>query len=169
METTGPEEPAPTPERAGENASTSISATDLKQTYTCDAYAAWLGARGARRMPSRADMTPRVMRKFLSYVALAELVDEGKDFRFRVVGDGIANKQKLPLIGKTLTEVDQLLPGFGTFLRNLYLRTVQQRDALAYRGAYVRAADRHPFTYEAVILPLGDDGETPDHVLVVSV
>jgi hypothetical protein len=169
METTGPEKPAITPAFGGDDPGTSISPDSLKQTYTRDAHAAWLGARGARRMPSRADMTPRVMRKFLSYVALAELIDDGKDFRFRVVGDGIANKQKLPLIGKTLTEVDHLVPGFGTFLRNLYLRTVQQRDALAYRGTYVRTADRHPFTYEAVILPLGDDGETPDHVLVVSV
>jgi hypothetical protein len=120
-------------------------------------------------MPSRADMSPRVMKKFLSFVALAEIVDGGRDLRFRVVGDGIATKQKLPLIGKTLTEVDQMVPGFGTFLRNLYQRTVEQREALAYRGTYVRTADRHPFTYEAVILPLGDDGEAPDHVLVVSV
>ncbi|MBS0274261.1 MAG: PAS domain-containing protein [Proteobacteria bacterium] len=169
METASPEEHAITPEGIGDDPGTSISVDDLKQAYTRDAHAAWHGARGTRRMPSRADMTPRVMRKFLSYVALAELVDGGKDFRFRVVGDGIAHKQKLLLIGKTLADVDHLVPDFGTFLRNLYLRTVRQRDALAYRGTYVRTADRHPFTYEAVILPLGDDGETPDHVLVVSV
>ncbi|HEX4534285.1 MAG TPA: PAS domain-containing protein, partial [Rhizomicrobium sp.] len=129
----------------------------------------WQSVRAGRAMPSRADMSPRVMKKFLSFVALAEIVDGGRDLRFRVVGDGIATKQKLPLIGKTLTEVDQMVPGFGTFLRNLYQRTVEQREALAYRGTYVRTADRHPFTYEAVILPLGDDGEAPDHVLVVSV
>lgn len=169
METPGPEEPTIAPVPGGDDPGTSISPGDLKQAYTRDAHAAWLAVRGDRRMPSRADMTPRVMRKFLSYVALAELTEDGKDFRFRVVGDGIATKQKLPLIGKTLSEVDQIVPGFGSFLRNLYLRTVRQRDALAYRGTYVRTADRHPFTYEAMILPLGDDGETPDHVLVVSV
>jgi hypothetical protein len=169
METPGPDEPVTAHMSGTDDPGTSICPDDLRQPSTRDAYAAWLGARGERRMPSRADMSPRVMRKFLNYVALVELVDGGRDFRFRVVGDGIATKQKLPLIGKTLAEVDRMVPDFGTFLRNLYSRTIEQRGALAYRGTYVRTADRHPFTYEAVILPLGDDGETPDHVLVVSV
>jgi len=167
METAGPGKPAPAPLSGGDWPGTAIAPSDLAQPATRDAYAAWQAARGARRMPSRAEMTPRVMKTFLSYIALAEIVDG--DFRFRVVGDGIAAKQKLPLIGKTLVEVDGMVPGFGAFLRDLYRKTVEKRDALAYRGRYVRTADGHPFTYEAVILPLGKDGETPDHVLVVSV
>lgn len=170
METARPGKPVPASAAAGEAwPATAITPNDLVQPATRDAYAAWQAARGERRMPSRADMPPRVMKSFLSFIALAEIVDGGKDFRFRVVGDGIAMKQKLSLIGKTLTDVDRMVPGFGTFLRDLYRHSVQQRDALAYRGAYVRSADRHPFTYEAVIVPLGDDGETSDHVLVVSV
>jgi hypothetical protein len=169
METASHDKSVSALKRGGEGTGTAIAAADLTQPATRDAYAVWQVARGARRMPSRADMTPRVMKKFLSFIALAEIIDGGKDFRFRVVGHGINSKQKLPLNGKTLTEVDQMVPGFGPFLRDLYRQTVQQRDALAYRGTYVRTADRHPFTYEAVIAPLGNDGETPDHVLVVSV
>jgi hypothetical protein len=169
METAGHGKPAPAPMMGGDWRGTAIAPAGLVQPATRDAYAVWQTQRGARRMPSRADMTPRAMKTFLRFIALAEIVDNGKDFRFRVVGEGIASKQKLSLIGKTLTEVDRMVPGFGTFLRDLYQQTVQQRDALAYRGTYVRKADRHPFTYEAVIVPLGKDGETPDHVLVVSV
>jgi hypothetical protein len=169
METAGHDKPLPAPMPGGDWRGTAIAPADLIRPETRDAYAVWQVARGTRRMPSRADMTPRAMKTFLRFIALTEIVDGGKDFRFRVVGEGIASKQKLPLIGKTLTEVDRMVPGFGTFLRDLYQQTVQQRDALAYRGTYVRKADRHPFTYEAVIVPLGSDGETPDHVLVVSV
>ncbi|HEY8950474.1 MAG TPA: PAS domain-containing protein [Rhizomicrobium sp.] len=167
MEKADPGKPLPAPMPGGDWPGTAIAPPDLALSPTRDAYAAWQAARGTRRMPSRAEMTPRVMKTFLSYIALTEIVDG--DFRFRVVGDGIAAKQKLPLIGKTLTDVDSMVPGFGTFLRDLYRQTVEKRDALAYRGRYVRTADGHPFTYEAVILPLGNDGETPDHVLVVSV
>jgi hypothetical protein len=169
METAGRDKPAPTPMTGGGWQGTAIAPADLIQPETRDAYAVWQARRNTRRMPSRADMTPRAMKTFLRFIALTEIVDGGKDFRFRVVGEGIASKQKLPLIGKTLTEVDQMVLGFGTFLRDLYQQTVQKRDALAYRGTYVRKADRHPFTYEAIIVPLGNDGETPDHVLVVSV
>lgn len=167
MEMAGPNKPAPVPMPGGDWPGTAIAPSELSQQAPRDAYAVWQAMRGTRRMPSRADMTPRVMKKFLSFIALAEIIDG--DFRFRVVGEGIASKQKLPLIGRTLTEVDEMVPGFGTFLRDLYQQTVQRREALAYRGTYVRKADRHPFTYEAVIVPLGNDGETPDHVLVVSV
>ena len=169
MNAAGPDAPVPAPLQGGDNPGTAIALDTLKEMATRDAYATWQAARGARRMPSRADMTPRVMKKFLSVVALAEVIGGGGEFRFRVVGDQIASKQRLPLIGKTLAEVDQMVPGFGAFLKTVYRGTVEQREPLAYRGSYVRTADKHPFTYEAVILPLGDDGETPDHILVVSV
>lgn len=167
MDTPRPDAPAPAP--SGDSPSTSISPDDLKQTSTRDAYAAWQDARAGRQMPSRAAMSPRVMRKFLSFVALVEVIDGGEDFRFRVVGDGIATQQKLPLAGKTTADVDRMVPGFGAFLKGIYQRTLKQRDVQAYRGTYMRTADRHPFNYETLVLPLGDDGETIDHILVVSV
>jgi hypothetical protein len=169
METPGPEEPVIAPMPGDDSPSTSISPGDLQQTYTRDAYAAWLAARGDRHMPSRADMSPRVMRKFLNYVALVEVLNGGEDFRFRVVGDGIATQQKLPLAGKTMADVDRMVPGFGGFLKGIYTRTLKHRDERAYRGTYMRTADRHPFNYETLVLPLSDDGETVDHILVISV
>jgi hypothetical protein len=169
METPGPEEPVIAPMPGSDSPSTSIPPNDLKQTPTRDAYAAWQTARATRLMPSRADMSPRVMRKFLSFVALVEVLDGGEDFRFRVVGDGIATQQKLPLAGKNIADVDKMVPGFGQFLKGIYKRTLKRREALAYRGTYMRTADRHPFNYETLVLPLGDDGETVDHILVVSV
>jgi hypothetical protein len=39
----------------------------------------------------------------------------------------------------------------------------------AYRGWYVREADRRSIYHESVVMPLGDDGQTVDHILVVGV
>ena len=103
METAGRDKPAPAPMTGGGWQGTAIAPADLIQPETRDAYAVWQARRNTRRMPSRADMTPRAMKTFLRFIALTEIVDGGKDFRFRVVGEGIASKQKLPLIGKTLT------------------------------------------------------------------
>lgn len=147
---------------------TAIALEALENPLVLKGLAAWKSARGARRMPAKADLTPRAMIEFLKHTALLRVLDGGEEFVFRVVGDQIALQQGAPVAGKTMAEIDTMLPGHGTVLKRIYQGVMTAGVPLAFRGWYLRPADRHPFCHEVVILPVADDGETIDHLFVVA-
>jgi hypothetical protein len=156
------------PGKPGNRARTGIDLDDLRNPVICEAFTVWQSLCAGRRMPSRAEMTPRAMKGFLKFAALLEVLDEGSDFRFRVAGDAVNIQQSMSLTGMTTADIDARVPGYGARLRSLYARVHRRREAFAYRGTYFRPGDKHSFAHESVMLPLGTDGETVDHVLVVA-
>jgi hypothetical protein len=158
----------PDPRAAEKRASTEIPLDDLRSPVVREALDTWQRLRGERLMPSRADMTPRAMRGFLKHLALLEVLEEGRDFRFRVSGDVVNIQQVMTLQGLSTSDWDARLPGFGAHMRRVYQRVVRRRSPLAYSGLYLRAADQHTFSHESLMAPLGDDGETVDHLIVVA-
>jgi hypothetical protein len=145
-----------------------IALDEIENPVVAKALAAWQAARGARPMPAKAEMTPRAMLGVLKNTALLRVLDGGKEFVFRVVGDQIAVQQGAAVNGKTMAEIDAMLPGHGTVLKRIYQRVLAAGAPLAFRGWYLRPADRHPFCHEVVILPVGEDGATIDHLFVVA-
>jgi hypothetical protein len=146
-----------------------IALPEIENVLTRKAYDIWENARGARRMPSRADMSPRAMSGLLRNTVLVRVIGAGDEFEFRIVGDAIVMAQGASLQGMTMAEIDLLLPGYGSTLHNAYSNTYRKCMPSAYRGWYVREADGHAMFHESLIMPLGDDGETVDHILVVGV
>jgi len=149
-------------------ARTAIALDALENPLVVKGLAAWQAARGSRRLPAKADLTPRAMVEFLKNTALLRVVDGGEEFVFRVVGDQIAVQQGAPMQGKTMAEIDAMLPGHGAVLKRIYQGVMTAGVPLAFRGWYLRPADKHPFCHEVVILPVADDGETIDHLFVVA-
>jgi hypothetical protein len=147
---------------------TAITLEELQNPVVCEALAAWERARQGRPMPSRIDMSPRVMRGFLKHTALIQVLDGGRDFRYRVVGDAVIIQQGVALNGMTTTDLDARIPGYGAQLARAYARVLRHRTPLAYRGLYFRPADKHTFSHESIMAPLGDDGEAVDHLIVVA-
>jgi hypothetical protein len=127
----------------------------------------WNAARGNRRWPAKPDMGPRAMLGLHSNTALIRVLGDG-EFEFRIVGDQIAIQQGAPVQGKRMAEIDQMLPGYGALLKRIFCAVIEAGEPLAFRGWYQRAADKHPFRHEAVVLPVGDDGNTIDHIFVVA-
>lgn len=156
------------PGKNGNRARTGIDLDDLRHPTVCEALAVWQGMRGERRMPARAGMTPRVMRSFIKHTALIEVLDGGLEFRFRVSADLVNRQQGMPLQGMTTADIDLRAPGYGANLNRVYARLYRRCVPLAYRGTYYRPTDGHTFCHESVMLPLSDDGETMDHLLVVA-
>jgi len=156
------------PGKGEHRARTAIEVEDLRNPIVCEALSVWQRLRGERRMPSRADMTPRAMRGFLRNMTLVQVLDGARDFRFRVSGDAVNLQQGMPLQGMTTADIDVRVPGYGSQLKRVYARLYRRREPLAYRGTYFRPGDGHTFSHESVMLPLGDDGETMDHLLVVA-
>jgi hypothetical protein len=132
------------------------------------ALALWTERKGERAFPSREDMTPRAMAAFLRNAALVKVIDGGRDYQFRVVGDAITEIQGNSFQGLTLGEIDKQLPGYGSLLRPTYDLQLARGGPVAFRGHIRRSPVNRAFFHETVTLPLGADGVHIDHILVVS-
>ncbi|HEY8950520.1 MAG TPA: PAS domain-containing protein [Rhizomicrobium sp.] len=146
-----------------------IGLSDLENPLVQKALSIWENARGSRSMPSRADMSPRAMSGLLRNTVLVRVLGQGDEFEFRIVGDAIVQAQGASLQGMTMAQIDLVLPGYGSILHNAYANTWRKRIPCAYSGWYVREADGRSMFHESLVMPLGDDGETVDHILVVGV
>jgi len=145
-----------------------ISLDEIEHPLVRRALDVWNQARRGRAMPAKADLGPRVLLPLLKNTALLKVLDDGEEFVFRIVGDQIRLQQGADVQGKTMAEIDAMLPGHGSVLHRIYTSAIRARAPLAFRGWYLRPADRHPFCHEVVILPVSDDGHAVDHLFVVA-
>jgi hypothetical protein len=145
-----------------------IALAEIQNSLVRKALDIWERARGTRRMPARSDMGPRTLVGLLSNIAVLRVIDGGEEFEFRIVGDQIRMQQGAPVQGKRMAEVEIMLPGYGDVLKQIYRKAYDAAEPVAFRGWYTRAADNHPFFHEVIILPVGDDGATVDHLIVVA-
>lgn len=130
----------------------------------------WKRLAGGRRFPDRNDVTPRDIRGLLRNVVLLRVIDSGRDYEYRIVGDAHVTAHGFCMQGKTLSQMDDYAPGYSAILKPLYDNPVRRRTPLALRGWLSMGEDGAEFVYsESVFLPLGPDDETVDHVLNFSV
>lgn len=146
-----------------------VALNDLHHPLNRNGYALWQATAGARRFPARVEFTPRILRDYLRNLALVRVLDGGKDFEFRIVGDAIVSAQGGMMQGHTCSELDVVLPGYGMVLGAVFRRVCETKAPLALRGAYVRRADDMAILHESLVLPLGADETAVDHILVLGV
>jgi hypothetical protein len=131
------------------------------------ALAYWRSIRGDRRFPARADVHPRDIAGILRHVSLIKC--EGDDFVYRIVGDVIVRSFDLPMQNRKVSELSFEEPGFGAIVRPLLQRCVNNGEVIAVRGRTGRDLIKVNFThYENVLLPLGPDDGTVDHIMTAS-
>jgi hypothetical protein len=138
----------------------------IREAVLHQAMAVWNELKGAARFPSRDTMTPRAMTPFLRNIVLVRVLENGKEYEFRIVGDAIVQVQGGAFQGHTLTEIDAKLPGYGASLRPLYDQIVAAGEPQAYRGHVPDGPVKRAFAHETLLLPLGTDAAV-DHILVV--
>jgi hypothetical protein len=126
----------------------------------------WRERANGKTMPSRADLSPRVLSGLLRNTGLIRVVGDN-EFEMRIVGDALVTAQGASFQGMTTAEIDLILPGYGAALNSVYRYVRRTAQPAAYRGWYVREADGHSVYHESVVLPLSDDGQMVDHLLVV--
>ncbi len=125
-------------------------------------YRYWNGKRRGRSMPARADLAVPELKPWLGYVNLVEVSHDPLDFRYRVFGTHIAQAIGIDLTGQWISQN----PGGVAELRRGYEEVVERKSPLyqihetdRFKGAY-----RH----HRILLPLSDDDETVNMVLVLS-
>jgi hypothetical protein len=117
----------------------------------------WQSKRHGRRMPSRADIVPAELTLHLPQILLADVLDGGRDFRYRLLGTSLTHYFPQRATGKTFTDA---LSAFGAATVAgtiaVYRSIVNERQAALIKGPgeyYHQDAK----TFEAVLMPLSDD------------
>jgi hypothetical protein len=147
-----------------------IALTDIDSPVLQQGIAYWRRLCGERSFPSRDDVTPRGLSSLLRNTTLLRVVDGGKDYDYRIVGDAYVMAHGISFQGKLWSETDKLSPGYHAMIKSIYDRVVRKAEPLAIRGWIERSSQQsEPIYSEYVFLPLGTDGATVDHILVFAV
>jgi hypothetical protein len=118
--------------------------------------ALWRVRCDGRPMPERKDIRPRDLKNYLPDVHLYELVDEGRDFRIRLVGTRFSEAAGYDATGELLSRVT-----FAPARERMFAcaRRVSATEApvygLAERGS---RPNLHDYRIEAVMAPLATRG-----------
>ncbi|MDE2630897.1 MAG: PAS domain-containing protein [Alphaproteobacteria bacterium] len=130
----------------------------------------WRGLCRGRKFPSRAAVTPRGLAGLLRYTTLLRVIDGGKDYEYRIVGDAYVIAHGISFQGKRWSETGNLSPGYQTTIKSTYDRVVRKGEPVAMRGWIERGRETSELVYsEYLFLPLGDDDRTVDHILVFAI
>lgn len=139
--------------------------TDLANPTLAFLRAYWDEKRAGRPMPSRGDIRVPDLREHLPWVMLVEVVDGMKDFRYRLVGTLVTQYFLEDGTGKTVKEAfaSQGEPTVKA-VEAMFRKTARDRMPMRAHGhAGWIAADFEAF--DAIYLPLSDDGETVNMIL----
>ena len=140
------------------------STPELRQALTY-----WQGKCSDRPMPSRADIDPVEMRRWLPGTFLADVFFEpatGRptDILFRVAGTRVGDLYGMELTNRKLSEVD--MDGFRYHAFANYRDAIEQQQPKYSLSRYVDD-DGKPHRYELLLMPLSRDGRACDMLLGV--
>jgi hypothetical protein len=125
----------------------------------------WETRRGAAAMPRRQDVTPADMKAYLPNILLADVVQNGEDFRYRVVGSQL---QRYFSGNPTSMLMSGALAVFGeeTVTRTIgvYQMVMKRRKPLRIRGVGTLYSQQAKL-FDALLTPLSDDGENVNMIL----
>jgi len=131
-------------------------------------HAYWSLKRGSRRMPSRSDVDPSDLRPILPYIMLFDVIDGGRDFRYRLVGTEIERHLRQPVSGRLVGET--LSGEYRAYILSLHRRALAEKAAVYAENTYDE--ERSGFAIVAsykrayrLMLPLSKDGMSVDMML----
>lgn len=106
----------------------------------------WQSKRGERPMPDRADIHPSDFTRMLPSMAIIEVIEGGRDFRFRLFGSELANWMHCDRTNQCFSE---MLPAPGSDL------TAEQVQKRWYAIARATLANARPLFWKAPVLSAG--------------
>jgi len=131
-------------------------------------YAYWSAKRGERAMPSRADLDPGDLKTLLPHILLIDVLEDGADFRYRLVGTEIERHIGRPLTGRLISEI--LSGEYLDYIRSLHRRAIAEAVPVYSennfndgRSGFALIAD-FKRAYR-LMLPLSRDGTRVDMLL----
>jgi hypothetical protein len=139
---------------------------EIESTSVLAVMELWNELRGPRQFPSRTEITPRRFAKYLRFITLFEVLDDGADIEFRVMGDAAVVAFGGTFHGKRKDSLNQLQPGFGDVMARVCGHVVRTRTMLPVKG-WFQQSKGDAFYQEAIFFPLGENEAIVDHILCV--
>jgi hypothetical protein len=125
-------------------------------------YDAWQEMRGSRPFPSRRDIDPIRLKFILGRLILVDVIDDGADFRVRLHGSDLANRVGFDMTGQLLSAHPQ--SDYRKAVAERFQNVIADRLPHHYRHDRVLGGRRH--RYDALVLPLSEDGDNINMLLV---
>ena len=129
-------------------------------------YRYWDGKRNGRLMPSRADLDPLEIPRFLPDICLVDVVPDARKYVYRLIGTNEAAMRGRDPTGLAVGE-----GYFGTSAQSVFLNydgVTESRAPRIDRDPSITSDDRF-IKHESIFLPLSDDGEHVNMILVFTV
>ena len=147
-----------------------IALAEIDSAVLLQGAAYWRGLCRERKFPARTDVTPRGLAGLLRYTPLLRVIDGGKDYEYRIVGDAYVMAHGVSFQGKRWSETEKFSPGYHATIKSAYDRVIRKGEPVAMRGWIERGAKKSELVYsEYLFLPLGDNDDAVDHILVFAV
>lgn len=138
-------------------------ASKIPEPQLRDLYDYWNGKRAGRRWPSRDDIEPQEIAGLLPYVMLVDVLEDGRYFRFRLIGADVA-------IGVDPTgklQHEEVPEGiYRDHITALFRRGATGPGALYSRSTYDYTRIQGPRGVSRLFMPLASDGETIDMMMI---
>jgi hypothetical protein len=128
-------------------------------------YRYWQSKRQGRAMPARRDLDPAEVPGLLPHLTLIEVV--GERFRYRLVGSRVVQDFGRELTG-TFVGSHVNPPEYARAICSIYERVCATRQPVFTTGEY-RSPSQLSHTVSRLLVPLGDDGETVNMILLTRV
>lgn len=119
----------------------------------------WLRKRGdAPAPPPRSALDPAELRAHLGSLALIEQIDEGRDYRFRLIGTNITEAYGRDSTGKSVRELYSYDPTYRDYMLGI-CDNVTARAVIARGAGDLRTVGRDYRRFDTLLLPMTrDDG-----------
>jgi hypothetical protein len=140
-------------------------ALDFEAPALREALSVWRIAAGERALPLRTDMTPRLMKRFLSQVAVLDIVRAAGRTRFRVRLSGTALERTFG--GMTGSFLDESLTEPFRSRWDATLNVPLRAQCAARSSGRVEFRDQSYLKAETFYGPMGADIAAPDSMLVI--
>jgi hypothetical protein len=131
----------------------------------CDLLGYWQQKCAGRAMPRRADIDPVEIPSHLGDVFMLDVLQDGADFRYRLIGTRIVHGMGRDATGRTVSELYRRQPDVAAKLCALFSRPVIEKRPIFARGRIFWNPARDVRHFEAAYLPLAEDGEKVNIVL----
>ncbi len=126
-------------------------------------YLYWRERAGARPMPARADLDPLDMPKAaLKDMGLMNVIDGGRDFRYRLVGTNNVSRMGVDITGYLASEVYR--GDYRGFLMGIYREVVEKKSCILSIGQFSIAGPSNLRTTR-LLMPLSSDGSQVDMIM----
>jgi hypothetical protein len=130
-----------------------------------DLVAYWDVKRAGRLAPPRSAIDPVDIPRHLPHLFMLDVVDDGGDFRFRLIGTAIVQGLGRDSTGRRFSELFQEQPESLARLLARFTVVVHEKRPSFSRGRIFWHADKTHCSFAAVSVPLSEDGSTVNIIL----